>query len=143
MGEDTGMGIGLGAGKHGFHFGTHGVWYLLPDHENQPAVALLGGIYFNRVDVTNYLVLRFVPTVSKSYKVSWGKLTPYAGLQLSPSFGLGTVGSEFSVRSTMGTQILVAAFGGVTLWTELDLSLANSESSAALGISYPFTALGG
>ncbi len=141
--EDLSTGFGFGSGELGFNFGAHGVWHVSPDLDYQPAFAIVGGLYFNRINSTNYMVLKFAPTVSKSYHLNWGEIGPYAGLQLSPSFGLGVAGSKFSMRASMGSQLIITAFSGLRLWLEAGLSISQSFNEIGFGISYPFAALGG
>lgn len=143
LNDDIGMGLGFGSGQVGFNFGAHGVWYLLPELESQPAFSVLGGLYFNRIYSSNFFALKVAPMVSRSFKMTWGDVSPYAGIQISPSFGLGIAGSEFSMRAAVGTQILLTSFSGVRLWIETGLPLVKSMTEIALGISYPFAALGG
>src|ERR1019366_4897830 len=47
--EDISVGFGFGAGEVGYNFGGQGVWYVLPDTAQQPAFAILGGLYINKV----------------------------------------------------------------------------------------------
>lgn len=140
--EDIGVGFGFGSGQVGYNFGVHGIWHLLPDMVSQPAVAVLGGLYFNRLSSENFFVVKLTPTVSKTFKITWGQVVPYGGLQLSPSFGLGGGGNQFALKASMGTQLVVSAFSGVRVWGEFGLGIANSMHEIALGLSYPFNALG-
>lgn len=145
--EDIGVGFGFGAGEVGYNFGGHGIWYVLPDTGDQPAFAVLGGLYINSVrrngDSRSYVLLKFAPTVSKSFASNWGKVTPYGAFHFTPSFGLNSVPSEVSLKATAGTQFLINSLGGVKLWGEFGLGIARSAHEVALGISYPFVALGG
>lgn len=138
--DDFGVGFGFGAGEIGFNFGVNGSWYILPDIAGQPALAIIGGLYFNRLDQANYFVFNVTPVVSKMVSVSWGKITPYAGLHLAPSFGLGA-GNEFSMRTSMGAEFNIQALDAVRLWTEFGISLVNGVNEIVLGVSYPFSAL--
>jgi hypothetical protein len=139
--EDFGAGFGFGAGEVGFNLGVNGTWYIAPDIDSQPAFSVLGGIYMNRVVQSNYLALRIVPTVSKMIPQGWGKVTPYASLQLTPSFRLGEADNSLSLRSNFGSLFEIKALQGLRLFTELGLAINNSNSEIVFGISYPFKAL--
>jgi len=139
--EDFGAGFGFGAGEVGFNFGINGTWYIAPDIDSQPAFSVLGGVYMNRVVQSNYLALRIVPTVSKMIPQGWGKVTPYASLQATPSFRLGQADNNFSLRTNVGTLFEIKDTQGLRLFTELGLAVMNSNSEIVFGISYPFKAL--
>jgi hypothetical protein len=139
--DDFGVGVGFGAGELGFNFGMNGIWYVLPDTPNQPAFAILGGMYVNRVSQANYFVVKAVPMVSKAMKVSWGKVTPYAGLHLVPSFRLGQAENDFSMKTTLGTKFAVKSWNGLELWSEVGIGLLHSPEEIVLGVSYPFNAI--
>ncbi|MBI1862260.1 MAG: hypothetical protein HYR96_15205 [Deltaproteobacteria bacterium] len=141
--EEMGVGFGFGAGEIGFNFGFNGVWHLMPDSGNQPAVAVLGGLYLNRIDKQNWFALRLAPMISKAYTMDWGRLTPYAALTLTPSFRLGEAQNGFSTKASMGTEFNFAEMKGVRFWTEIGVGLVNSEHEAVLGIAYPFDELAG
>jgi hypothetical protein len=140
-GDDIGLGIGVGAGEVGFNIGANATWYLLPDIAGQPAVSILGGLYLNRLDPANYFVLRFSPTVSKSYKTDWGRITPYGGFNLSPSFQLGNSYSEFSVKTSLGLEFSAQSLNGLNLWAEVGVGVISSFNEIVLGLSYPFKSL--
>lgn len=139
--EDFGAGFGFGAGEVGFNFGANGTWYIAPDVDSQPAFSVLGGIYMNRVALNNFLAIRIVPTVSKMIPQTWGKVTPYASVQATPSFRLGEADNNFSIRTNLGTLFEIKAMQGLRLFTELGLAVMNSNSEIVFGISYPFKAL--
>lgn len=141
--EDIGIGFGFGSGELGYNFGTYGVWYIIPDLQSQPAVAVLGGMYFNNQGSQDYFVLRFSPTVSKRFILSWGNISPYWAMQFSPAFSFGSVPNVFSIRTTMGSQVNIYALGGLRLWLELGLGIVNGINEFAVGISYPFSGLNG
>jgi hypothetical protein len=140
-GEDVGLAFGFGSGEIGFNFGANGTWYILPDIAGQPALSILGGLYFNRVVANNYFVLRFTPTISKSYKVDEAKLTPYAGVNLSPSFRLGSAQNEFSVKTSTGIEVAASALNGINLWAEVGIGIFQSYNELVFGLSYPFKSI--
>ncbi len=139
--EDFGAGFGFGAGEVGFNFGVNGTWYIAPDVDSQPAFSVLGGLYMNRVVESNYLALRIVPTISKMIPQNWGKITPYASLQATPSFRLGQADNGFSLRTNVGTLFEIKEMQGLRLFTELGLAVMNSNSEIVFGIAYPFKAI--
>ncbi len=134
--DRVGTGFGFGAGELGFNFGGNAIWYLELD-KDLPHLALLGGLYFNRVENSNYLVVRMVPTVSQEISFTWGKVTPYGALQVAPSIGLGTMGS-FGVRADAGTKFTFKELPSLQFWTELGVGVSRAASQVAVGISYPF-----
>jgi len=140
--EDLGVGFGFGAGEIGFNFGANGVWFIAPDLEAQPAVSVLGGLYFNRVGDFNYFVVKVTPTVSKNFFVNWGRLTPYAGLNIAPSFRLTKPENQLTLKSSTGIEFAVNSLKGVKVWTEVGIGILNSYHETVVGISYPFSALG-
>ncbi len=135
--EDATLGAGFGAGEVGFNVGANGMWHLFPDNAEQPGVSFLGGLYFNRLRPDSFLVLKFVPMISKSVKVDWGKLTPYAGFHFSPSFRLNEAANEVSLKTSMGCAFAVKSMNGIRLWTEVGLGLANSQHEVIAGLTYP------
>ena len=139
--EDFGAGFGFGAGEVGFNVGANGTWYIAPDVDSQPAFSVLGGVYLNRVALNNFLALRIAPTVSKMISQDWGKVTPYASVQATPSFRLGEADNNFSIRTNVGTLFEIKAMQGLRFFTELGLAVMNSNSEVVFGISYPFKAL--
>ncbi|MFM8316644.1 MAG: hypothetical protein ACKOA8_20370 [Deltaproteobacteria bacterium] len=139
--EDFGAGFGFGAGEVGFNFGVNGTWYIAPDVDSQPAFSVLGGIYLNRVVQSNYLAIRVAPTLSKMIPQDWGKVTPYASAQMTPSFRLVEADNNFSIRTNVGTLFELKAMQGLRIFTELGLAVMNSNSEIVFGISYPFKAL--
>ena len=141
--EDMGVGFGFGAGQVGFNFGFNGIWHLLPDSGNQPAVALLGGLYLNRVSEWNYFSVKVSPMISKSYLMEWGRLTPYAALHLTPSFRLAQAANSLSMKSSMGTELNFNELKGVKFWMEMGVGLVNSAHEVVVGIAYPFDEVAG
>lgn len=141
--EDLGAGFGFGAGEVGFNFGAYGVWHILPDLSAQPAFSLSGGLYFNRVDLSNYFVVKVTPTVSKTVRASWGKVTPYVGLPMAPSFRLGQADNSFSIKTSVGSEFTFQAWRGVRLWAEMGIGIVNSVHEFSLGFAYPFSAFEG
>jgi hypothetical protein len=139
--EDFGAGFGFGAGESGFNFGLNGSWYVFPDLHNQPAFSVLGGIYFNRLDQANYFVVKVAPMVSKTFKMSWGKVTPYAGVHLAPSFRLSQPDNTVALKSTFGSEFAISDLSGVKLFTEFNLGISNSPHSISVALAYPFVAL--
>lgn len=135
--EDFAVGFGFGAGEIGFNFGVNGTWHILPDLDRQPAVGVMGGLYFNRIKPDNHFVFKIAPVVSKTVKVDFGAITPYAGLHISPSFRLNTPSNELSLKTSLGCAFLVEALQGSRLWTEVDLGVANSVHELVVGITYP------
>jgi len=141
--EEIGIGFGFGSGQVGYNFGVHGIWYIFPDLADQPALAVLGGLYFNRIEEENHFVLRLAPTVSETFLFKWGELSPYGGVQISPSFRLGDARNELSLRANMGTQFIFSALQGLRLGLEAGLGIANSVHEIQFGISYPFQIVDG
>lgn len=141
--EDLGLGFGFGSGQIGFNFGVNGTWYVAPDLSSQPAFAILGGLYFNRQNSLNYCVLKITPILSKTFKTEWGKVTPYGGIHLSPSFGIGTATNEFAIKTSTGVEFAVTDWSGLHLWTEFGLGIFNSAHEVVLGLSFPFSAFEG
>lgn len=139
--EDFGVGFGFGAGEAGFNFGMNGSWFIVPDMENQPGVSILAGAYFNRVTEINYFNVKVAPIVSKRFEVEFGRLTPYGGLHISPSFRLGQPENTVAVKATLGSNWEVHAFNGLKVFTEGNLGLNNSIHELLVGFSYPFAAL--
>lgn len=150
--EDFGVGFGFGAGEVGFNFGFNGVWHLLPDSGSQPAIAILAGMYMNRVQSYeasspteegtpkswNYFAIKVAPTISKRFPMEWGSLTPYAGMHLTPSFRLAEAANGFSVKSSMGTELQFSQVPRMHFWTEMGIGLVNSTHEVIVGIAYPF-----
>jgi|GEM_PF-1471934 len=141
--EDFGTGLSFGAGEVGYNFGLNGTWYIFPDTKSQPGFSLLGGLYFNRIEFQSFFVFRLAPTLSKVFKMSWGQLVPYAGMPLSPSFHLGGGANEFSVKSVAGLSAELKSFGAVRLWTEVGIGVVKSFHEILIGLSCPFSTLGG
>jgi hypothetical protein len=142
MGDEVGVGLGFGAGELGFNFGGEGVWFIAPDTSSQPAVALVGGMYFNRLNPNNYFQLKVTPIVSKTFKTTFGKVTPYAGMQFSPSFRLNTASNDFSMKISTGAEFAVSQMNGLKLWSEVGFGVLHAINEIVFGISYPFTTLG-
>lgn len=137
-GEDLAVGAGFGSGEIGFNFGANGTWFIAPDLASQPAFALMGGLYFNRVEGDNYFVLKVTPIVSKEFKTGWGKVTPYAGVHVSPSFRLTEASNQIALKTSTGLQFTVASMGGSQLWAEFGVGIVNANHEIVTGISYPF-----
>jgi len=139
--DDLGVGVGFGAGEIGFNVGVNAVWYVAPDMASQPAFAVLGGLYFNRFDLENYFVVKITPIVSKEFKTSFGKVSPYAGMHVTPSFRLGEALNQLSLKASTGLQFAVASMSGAHLWSEFGVGILNSNHEVVFGLSYPFTGL--
>lgn len=139
--EDFAAGLSFGAGEVGFNIGANGTWYILPDLEGQPALGVMGGLYFNRLKPSNWFVVKVAPVVSKTVKQDWGTLTPYAGIHFTPSFRLGEPYNELSVKTSLGTAFAIKAMNGLRLWGEFDLGVANSVHEVVVGLSYPFSGI--
>lgn len=140
--SDLSVGFGFGSGEIGYNAGIHGTWHILPDLDRQPALSLLGGLYFNHLLSENYFVIKVAPTLSETYQVSFGQLTPYVALQLSPAFSVSGAGNQLALRATGGTQIGISSLRGLTLWLEVGLNIAESFNQMAFGLSYPFSDFG-
>lgn len=141
VGEDIGLAFGFGAGEVGFNFGANATWYIVPDLSSQPAVSVLGGLYLSRIIPDNFLVFKIAPMLSKGYKMDWGKVTPYAGLQLLPSLRLASGPNEFSVKTSMGVEFAISSMNGLKFRTEVGIAILQTYNELAIGISYPFKAL--
>ncbi len=140
--EAFGAGFGFGAGELGFNFGMQGVWSVLPQLKLVPQVAVLGGMYFNRVEGANYFVVKVAPTISHTFQAEWGDITPYGALSLAPSFRLVEVAAnQFSMKTSIGAQFSPKGTDGLRIMTELSVGLVKSTSEIGIGITYPFAAL--
>ncbi len=139
--EDFGVGFGFGAGEAGFNFGMNGSFFIVPDTSNQPGVSLLAGAYFNRVDQSNYFNVKVTPIVSKRFDTDFGKVVPYAGLHMSPSFRLGQPDNSLSVKASLGSNWELRSLSGLKVYTEGSIGLNSSVHEVLLGFSYPFAAL--
>jgi hypothetical protein len=135
--EDYGAGLAFGAGEIGFNLGGTGAWYAVPETDSQPAIALLGGAYFNRIETSNYLLLRLAPTLSKSFKMSFGKVSPYGSFEFAPSLGLGSASGDVALKTSGGLEFTVNDWKNLKLWTEVAVGILNSPHAVVLGISYP------
>lgn len=135
--EDFAVGFGFGAGEVGFNFGINGTWHILPDLDRQPAFGVMGGLYFNRLKPDNFFVFKVAPVVSKTVKVDFGAIAPYAGLHISPSFRLSSPANELSLKTSLGCAFLIDALQGSRLWSEVDLGVVNSVHELVVGITYP------
>lgn len=140
--EDFGVGFGFGAGEVGFNFGFNGVWHFLPDTGTQPAVALLGGMYMNRVLGWNYFTIKVAPMISKTFSMEWGMLTPYAALHFTPSFRLAEAENGFAMKASMGTEFNFSQLSGIRFWTEVGIGLLSAAHEVVVGIAYPFDEVG-
>lgn len=149
LNPDFGTGVGFGAGEAGFNMGAFGVWNAVPDLPAQPAVSLLGGLYFNRArdedsKSYNYFVVKFVPTISKTAKIDWGKLTPYLALPIAPNFRLGSEAlNSVAIAVALGSEFVFQELKGLKVWTEVDIGVSDSQHEVIVGFAYPFHALGG
>ncbi len=143
--DDVGLAFGFGAGELGFNIGGNGTWFVSPDVAGgQPAFAVQGGLYFNRVASLNYFVLQVTPKTSKTFQTSWAKITPYAGLPLGPSFALGGAATnQFTMKASTGVEFAMKDWGGLHVWTEFGFGILHSVHELVLGVSFPFTALAG
>ena len=140
--EDFSVGAGFGAGEVGFNIGGFATWYIIPDLQNQPGFALTGGLYFNRLRPFSYFNLKLAPTVSKTVKMEWGNLTPYAGLHITPSFRLSEPpANELSLKTSLGSAFAPKSLNGLRFWAEADLGLANSVHEVVVGVTYPLNNL--
>ena len=139
--EDFGTGVSFGAGEVGWKAGATGTFFIVPDVGVQPAFAVIGGLFLNRVQPYEYFVVKAVPTISKMFKADWGRVTPYAGWHIAPSFRLGPPANEFSSKVSVGSEFSIKGMAGLRLWTEANISIVNADHALSLGISYPFTAL--
>jgi hypothetical protein len=139
--EEIGVGFGFGSGELGFNFGPNMVWNVIPDTSTQPAFALAGGIYLNRVMGQNFFVVKINPMISKVIRIDAEKIIPYAGLSFSPSFALTMPQTQFGIKTTIGTQLEFSGMGGMRLWAEFGLGVVNSFHEIVIGLSYPFRAL--
>lgn len=139
--EDFGAGLAFGAGEAGFHFGVTGMWYVFPDIDSQPGFSVLGGVFMNRVEGANYFNVKVAPMVSKSFKTGFGRVIPYAGMHLTPSFRLGEPDNRLGVKATVGSEFAIQGLNGTKLFTEFNLGLANSPHMISIAMSYPFVAL--
>jgi hypothetical protein len=140
--EDYGAGLSFGAGEIGFNLGGTGAWYVTPETDAQPAIAVLGGAYFNRIQTSNYLLLRLAPTLSKSFKMSFGRISPYGSLEFAPSLGLGNAAGDFALKTSGGIEFTVNDWKNLKFWTEVAVGILNSPHAIVLGISYPLFNLG-
>lgn len=139
--EDFGAGLNFGAGEAGLHFGLHGMWYVLPDLENQPGFSILGGVYFNRLSSANYFNVKIAPMVSKAFETGFGKVVPYTGVHFTPSFRLGQADNSMGVKASFGSEFDISSLSGTKLFTEFNWGISNSPHAINIGVSYPFVAL--
>lgn len=139
--EEMAAGFGFGAGEVGFNFGLNGTYYVLADDGRQPALSITGGLHFNRLLESNYFAVRVSPTVSKNFPMSWGRISPYASMHLTPNFRLGAPDNALALKTSVGTEILVKNWGDMRFVTEVGVGVANSVSELMFAVAYPFVAL--
>ncbi|NDG28261.1 MAG: hypothetical protein EB120_13935, partial [Proteobacteria bacterium] len=130
--EETAAGFNFGAGEVGFNFGLNGTYYLLADDGKQPALSITGGLHFNRLLESNYFAVRVTPTVSKNFGMTWGRVSPYASVHLTPNFRLGAPENNLALKTSLGTEVLVKNWGDMRFVAEAGVGIANSVSEFML-----------
>ena len=135
--EDGEARIVLGVGKVDFHAGALYKWVPFPDLEKQPAVGVMGGPVYGRVNSKGVLTLRAVPFVSETFEVEEaGILTPYGGLPLGLEFVEGS--SQVPVQVMAGCDWKPMKLDKVHFNGEVGINLSKSFNYIAVGVAVYF-----
>ena len=137
----VGFVFGSGSGELGFQFGVEGIWHAFPQSRYQPAAALHVSGHFDRVARANFFALEVAPIVSQRFHTLFGELTPYGGLRITPSFGIGQPLNQISLKTSVGGEWVISGTEGLQVWSEVGIALVNSLDEIVVGLSYPFAAL--
>lgn len=137
----VGVGFAFGTGEAGFGFGMESSWQVFRQGRVRPAAAVRVSFHFDRADRASFFVAELAPIVSRSFHSTLGEISPYGGLRVAPSFGLGPVTGGLAVKSSLGGELTIAGSDGLQVWSELGLGLHDSADEIVLGLAYPFTAL--
>lgn len=139
--EAFGTAFGFGAGELGFNFGLQGIFHVAPQMKLVPRFAVVGGAYFNRVASANYFTIKLAPTISHTFILEWGDITPYGALVLSPSFRLSGAANQASLKTTLGAKAGIKGMDGLQLLGEFSIPISQSTGEISIGLTYPFAAL--
>lgn len=132
-------GLVVGTGRSGFHFGAEGVWEVLVSGRWRGSLGL--SAVFARKAGQGFFTAGGSASVSHPFHSGAGVLVPFAGLQVTPSFALGAGRFETGLRTGLGLSWELPDFGHAIVSLQWGQALANAQSEAILGVSYPFTLL--
>lgn len=130
----------VGGGEVDFYAGLFYKYIPIPDYENQPAIGIMGGLTYSRIEVRNKTMdattVQIQPIVSKKYDIDYGTITPYGSIPIGARFVDGDV--EFPVHLALGTEYKPEGFNTVSFITEFGLKMNKSFSYINLGVIFEF-----
>lgn len=138
--EDMGFRAEVGFGKTDVFLGGMFKYMPFPDTDTQPALGFNTGILYGRNGSNSETTLRFEPLVSKQFKASFGKLTPYAslplGVVLSSKDIRGKKDTNVEMQLAFGSQVKTNKWDNLQFIGEVGLNLKDAFSYISLGVVY-------
>ncbi|MBS1983161.1 MAG: hypothetical protein JST16_03230 [Bdellovibrionales bacterium] len=130
----------VGTGSIDFQGGALAKFNLLPDLDNQVGLAFLGGLSYLHDSVGDVslsgVLLSLGVLVSKTFKVDFGAISPYAAYQFEPFFWeQETIYPHTLVLGTKWDPASAAPWG---FYSELSISLHRSVYGLSVGLSHTF-----
>lgn len=137
------LNVFIGSGSIDFQFGGLVSYNVLPDVSGQVGLSFLTGYRFLRAkqgpddgSVVNHNLFTFGLLTSKKFQASMGPITPYAGLQIEALLKEGQ--SLTPITLSIGSRWQPSPTIPWIFYSELGLSLRESNYSLSFGAGYPF-----
>lgn len=136
IGESSQLRVTAGLGDTDFFAGFGYKMVPVPDYQKQPALGFKIGASFAREKDDNILTLQVSPFLSKIMDMEFGKLIPYAALQMGVSAHRSS--STSPTILALGSEILPQQFRKVQFGAELGLDLHDAISYITGYITFMF-----
>lgn len=137
IGENSSIRALLGTGSYlPLEWGLFYKWAPIPDLEDQPGIALMGGILMARQNEKNVFNFRFHPIVSKRFSGENGALTPFVSIPV----GIQVIDSEtkYPVQAALGAEFRPHDYPEWSAMVEGGFNISEAFNYISLAITYQF-----
>jgi hypothetical protein len=134
--ESTGVRALLGTGAMALQWGLYYKWVPIPDYAKQPAIGLLGGFTFTRVENTSAVTLKVHPMFSKRLKSDIGDVIPYVSVPVGIRVADGK--TTVPVQLAIGAELQANSLNKFSLWIEGGANVSNAEGYISFAGSHAF-----
>ena len=129
----------FGAGSVDFTFAGFYKWAPIPDVDNQPAMALMGGVSYANIDGSNEFSVQVHPIISKKFLLaSSGSFTPHLALPVALMSRSGN--AKLPIQVNFGTQWVPPnwKWKNSFLIAEAAVNISESFSAISIGAAFQF-----
>lgn len=136
LSEESNLRAVVGVGEVDLHLEGYYKWVPIPDYENQPAIGVLVGGTFARLNGVSRLTARVAPIISKKFEMNFGELTPYGSLPIG--FGAIDGNNITPVQLVGGAELKPSGLQNISFMAELGVDINDAFTYFSVGASLSF-----